>query len=209
LLVEVAMAAVCSECGRELREDGICGHGAAEGGAAEATMLHAGQVFSSPMFDLSERPEGIGGWLILVALGLLVGPLFLLSAIVKDAVFLTSPRRALVGQLIPGLPALVGLEMLSSLALLAGSVVLLVLFFGKKRVFPRAYQVFLLFSVAVGLAQYTMCPRSSGASSEAVLAIVQRLHATITFAAVESVVVAVVWISYFAVSERVKATFVR
>ena len=203
------MAACCPECAEELREDGVCVHCLGNEAGTENAMAPAGQAFSSPMFDLSEQREGIGGWLILVALGLFLGPLLLLGAILKDAIFLANPNRAIVGELIPGLPTLVVMELLSAVALLAGGVVLLVLFFGKKRIFPRAYQVFLLFSVAVSLAKYTLCPRVAGAASVRVMELVHQLHSTISFAALESVIAAVVWISYFTVSERVKATFVR
>src|SRR5947208_10401816 len=113
------------------------------------------------MIEDASKPEGIGGWLILVAIGLCVQPVLLLKAIADNvAIFDPDTWRALTT---PGVPAyhplwaplLLG-ETGVNLVLFAWSGVLLYVFFAKKRGFPRLVVAYMGVSVAAALAAHAV-----------------------------------------------------
>lgn len=155
------------------------------------------------------RPQavsGIGGWLILVAVGLVVQPIMI---VVKNIdltwvfrldrwVPLTTPGTEEYNVL--WAPALL-LETVGTIALAVISVLLLILFFQKRSSLPKVFIYFrlsaLLYFVvdsllAAGIPAVANQPGNSG-------------HATL----VREGFFCLIWISYFLKSERVKATFVR
>ena len=160
--------------------------------------------------DSDAHLRGIRGWLIVVAVKLVLVPLCLLVIIALDFDFLASPGRIRLEEMLPGFSFLVVFEVLTSATMLLVGLWLLVPFFRKKRFFPRCYQIWLACLVAIFLAQLTFCPRSvaPGVENASLIAILANVHAALVRAAVEGSLSAVIWISYFAVSRRVKATFV-
>lgn len=165
---------------------------------------------STPMFDTDPHRQGIGGWLVLVAIGLIIGPALLANLAWRDFQTLTGPDHALLGLRLPGFPALLGFELVRNLALLGASLVLPVLFFKEKKIFPRLYQIWLAFSLAAALAEYTLSfSLSNSGSWEGAKVVIQNLHSKLAVNAAEYALSAVIWIAYFQVSQRVKATFVK
>lgn len=165
---------------------------------------------ASPMFNLHPSPEGIGGWLVLVAIGLVITPILLMQILWRDFHFLRIPTRLLIGMRVPGLPTLLALEFFNNAVMLAGLAFLVVLFFREKRQFPRLYELWLGYAVVARVTELTLSFRLGAESSwEGAAKVVADLHSKLGISVLQSVVAAIVWIGYFEVSKRAKATFIR
>ncbi|HUX03177.1 MAG: DUF2569 domain-containing protein [Phycisphaerae bacterium] len=144
---------------------------------------------------------GISGWLLLPMLGLIGTPLVLIGGIIQNVnAFFTTAMR--------GYPYLTGaavVEIVLSLAILAFDIVLLVFFFQKRSFVPRLYIVFLVTVLAVNLLMLPIIAWVGQAEGldlrEAVRGYGEGFGRTLIACAI--------WIPYFCVSKRVKATFVR
>ena len=137
-----------------------------------------------------QAPVGIGGWLILPAIGLVVS--LVLSARALWGMLSLMGSSALPSKLAQALPFLFFLGAAFSVL----QVVVAVSFFNKKAGTPNLMVVYLLANVAVAILTAVLLgeagARTSGAEREIGRA----------------VAVAAIWIPYFRVSRRVKATFV-
>ena len=150
--------------------------------------------------------QGIGGWLLLVALGVVVGPIRILLLLIttyppmfSDGTWelLTTPGNEFYNSL--WTPILIG-EIVVNIALVCVTVYMAVRFFMKKSDFPMWY---------IGVAVFTpififldSVAVSSAMPGEPVLdpETVKQLS--------RSVFSACVWVPYMLVSKRVKQTFV-
>jgi len=150
-----------------------------------------------------DSPKGLGGWLILVGIGVVIGPFYVLAGLKEDAsVYSLEQWQALTVpsgvSYHPGwAPALI-LTLLGNLTLVAYGLLLTALFFEKRRTFPRLFIIFLLFRAAVvlGSGLIQLIPNAESGS--------QDLHSEIT----RTVVACGIWIPYMRMSRRVRATFV-
>jgi hypothetical protein len=187
----------CARCSSPLDEGSIlCAHC----GAAVATDL--GVVEAAPAYVPTFLPandlEGIGGWLILPAIGLALTPFICLGPIFTDIQLLTAGDHQSLFANHPSLTALLDSEVVINLAFLAATICLNILFYTKKRILPKCMVAFY--------------------SAQCVLLLVDHLAATAIFPSVDlssglitvirSFVVAAVWIPYFLNSQRVEQTFV-
>lgn len=158
-----------------------------------------------PHAPFGSKLQGIGGWLLLPAFGVVVAPIRLLLEMTQ---LMPSYAADTWAQLtIVGASAyhamwapLLLFELAANLGLLVFSLLLLVMFFQKRRGVPRLYITVLVASVAVqfidmGLAQ--LIPAAAEGVTHKEWGELAR-----------GVLAAAVWGSYFHVSERVKATFV-
>lgn len=178
-------ASMCANCGA-----------AVEANQAEPAITDS---FSVPSFTMIEDLEGVGGWLILVAVGLAIAPLLLLRTILLVNIqFLYAARYQdyLTGH--PAVAGLAALELITNVILLVLVAVLNYLFFSKKKVFPT-YMIFYLFLqlfllLADCIALHLMFPSADLTSNYAALA--------------HSLLVTSVWTPYYIRSRRVKATFI-
>lgn len=149
-------------------------------------------------------PRGIAGWLILVAIGLCVSPLRLGANLIE----LVKGFDAAWGVLAtPGTPSyhwmgapLLASEVFIGIVLLGWSVVLIYLFFNKKRSFPRSAITFMVASVVLVTADLLVALM--------IPAVRQLDHTNEIRAIVQGLVAAAIWIPYFNKSTRVHATFV-
>jgi len=157
------------------------------------------------MIEDASKPEGIGGWLILVAIGLCVQPVLLLKAIADNvAIFDPDTWRALTT---PGVPAyhplwaplLLG-ETGVNLVLFAWSGVLLYVFVAKRRGFPRLVVAYMGVSLAAVLADLALARTIPSAQAHLTASDYRQVG--------RSAISAAVWIPYFLRSRRVAATFV-
>jgi hypothetical protein len=149
--------------------------------------------------------EGLGGWLILVAFGLIVRPLWLLytlydgrAAFYNAAVWerLTSPESQVYNRHF-GLIA--PLELIVYLFLLTYSVLLIALFFRRSYLFPKTIQLYFVCAVAAAVFMiWDVAMLQPG-----------QVDTSTSMALFQAVVAAAIWIPYFRVSRRVKLTFVR
>ena len=153
-----------------------------------------------------ERYQNIRGWLLLMAVGVILLPLWLVATLVEDLLpafstegwaLLTTPGTPVYHPL--NAPVLI-FELWGNILLLVGALVLAVEFFRKRKRVPLMIVVFLLFALLFYVGDYfaahLLAAVASESESEPVL--------DLAIAALGCAVL--VW--YFLVSKRVKGTFV-
>lgn len=138
--------------------------------------------------------QGIGGWLILVALGLALGPFGLLLAVGGSMMLLFSPAGETVLAANPGVGGLLALDAAIDALFILALVYLNFHFYGKKRTFPRLAIGYLAASFVLQIALQRM--------------MMQYMPTFPSWTALSSLISAGVWIPYFLLSQRVKQTFV-
>ena len=152
-----------------------------------------------------DGPQGLGGWLILVGLGVVVTPLRILAQLAAvhlplwgsdEWKLLTAPGSEFYR---PGVAPLVYGEVVVNLLLAAAAVYTAVLFFKKSRHFPRWFVILLLASPAVVI--------GDALATAAVFPEEQALDADTSKEVGRSVLALLIWIPYIAQSKRVKNTF--
>jgi hypothetical protein len=153
-----------------------------------------------PSFLPFEDLDGIGGWLILPAIGLVVSPFVILHAL------FTANIPILFGDkyqpFLNSHPAFTGLlifEVITNIVLIAALAGLNYLFFTKRKSLPTYMILYfatqLLVVLADGITAHALFPNG-------------KLETAYT-AIARSFVACLIWIPYFLVSRRVKATFTR
>lgn len=146
------------------------------------------------------KPEslaGINGWLLIPAIGLLLGPLFTGFGIM----LLASVGSSISAQLeadSPGYSRFVAWEIGLSACLLLLQVLLAVAFFLRKRSVPRLMVCFLLLNLMLTIVNALLAWNVFGELSREFINDIIR-----------ATMLALVWIPYFLLSRRVKATFDR
>lgn len=144
---------------------------------------------------------GISGWLLLPMLALFGTPLALAGGIILDV-------NALVKTPVLEYAFLAGavlLEIALSVVLIAFDTVLLVFFFQKRRFAPRLYIAFMVSVLAFNL--LTMAAVLLASQVEGLD--LRKAMETGGEGMARSMLFSAIWIPYFCVSKRVKATFVR
>lgn len=135
--------------------------------------------------------EGIGGWLILPAIGMVLGPIVGVVGLVFALGLYSRVVQA-------GYGGVFAVELLVGAVLLAFAIYVAVLFFRKQRKAPRMIIILL----------------AAGLGTDLFLLVVELAASAQVFAAeslkqlVRDMIGAAIWIPYFRVSKRVKATFV-
>lgn len=142
------------------------------------------------MPTLEPQPAGIGGWLILPAIGFVLGSLFGLVSLIVGVSQFSQVAAA-------GYGGLYVVEILVHLGLWVFQLYAAMLFFGKKREAPATI-IALLFTNVVASGLLLALEVSQGAGGFAVESVKQLARTGIG---------AAIWIPYFRVSKRVKATF--
>ena len=154
----------------------------------------------------SERLQGLGGWLILVGLGLCLGPFLRVGLLLKSwegyfsiHVWQTYalPQSDQYHPLYA--PLLVG-ELLSNIALMGMNILALAMFFAKRKTFPKVY-ILLLCLGAVFLITDDLVSRQ--------IPFLAANHPAAVPVGTRSAFTAILWTSYMLKSQRVKLTFVR
>jgi hypothetical protein len=172
----------------------------AEGAPAALSGTAAGPEVFLPATPSIASPtekqnlQGIGGWLILLAAELALSPVGTVGLLATDAALVLSGHLA--GPL-PSRGILTGLlflDAIADVAILAGLIVVNVLFYGKKKNFPRWMIGFLVGRFILAAAVH-----------QVMLSYIAFNNSLLAF---DSLVSAVVWIPYLLLSQRVKQTFV-
>jgi hypothetical protein len=164
---------------------------------------------------ISEEPEneivesnikpGLRDWLILVAIGLVISPLFCLYNLftIYLPIFtngtwelVTNPNSSYYT---PGIGAGVTFEVIYHLLFLVASLYLLFFFFKKDKRFPKFYIIYLVSILICGIIDYVIIQSIPSIASQAVD----------NTDLGRSVLAAVIWIPYMLKSKLVKATFVK
>jgi len=155
---------------------------------------------STPLFSTTEDIEGISGWLALVAFGLVVSPFVMLYTILTvNLPFLYGSKYQVFLAGHPAFEALAVFEVFTNIIFIASVLALAFLFFTKRKAFPTFMITYLATQCCIilfdTLAVHTLVPSVDLSSSYTSVA--------------RSLIGTLVWIPYFVVSRRVKATFVR
>lgn len=151
------------------------------------------------------RLKGLGGWLGLVGFGLVVSPIILTYKLWTGLQL----ARLLVRRLNARYPEYNGVlvddeiefaifSVFITAVFLAGLVYLSILFFKKKKIFPKLFMIFLVLYFGASVLMYWVNPGGD-------LQVQTALAGTVGISFIQGIV----WVSYFLTSRRVKATFVR
>jgi hypothetical protein len=191
--IDSTMTTLCSNCESEVPE-GFSSCAAC--GTVIGVAVPAQQI--PPLFSTSKDLEGLSGWLVLVAIGLVVSPFVMLYTIVTvNLPFLTDSRYQPYLSNHPAFAALAVFEVITNIIFIAGVLALAFLFFTKRTAFPTFMILYLATQCWVILfdtiAVHILVPSANLSASYASVA--------------RSLIGALVWIPYFVVSQRVKATF--
>lgn len=151
--------------------------------------------------------EGLGGWLVLVGLGIILSPLriiFLVFPTYADLLYgeswaaLTTPGTEAYNPL--WAPILFG-EMAINGGLVLTWIFIAFLFFSKKKAFPKWYVGIMLFTLTFILLD--------ALAMKSVLPDEPVFDAETTKELVRSLIASLIWVPYMLVSKRVAATFVQ
>lgn len=150
---------------------------------------------------------GLGGWLILIQLGLYGTLIMLLVQIINYSIPSISPDiwNTLTSKTSEVYHPLWGVviifELLFNVLLFVYCIYILVNLYRKKSIIPRLMIIFYSASLVVGIIDYLLLSRIPAAS---------KLQDTNSLKDIyKSIIACAIWIPYFLKSERVKNTFVR
>ncbi|MGY0216512.1 DUF2569 domain-containing protein [Endozoicomonadaceae bacterium StTr2] len=162
---------------------------------------------TKPQDSAKPEPKGLGGWLILVGIGVILGPLRMLGTAwegfsplyIEGAwSYLTIPGSAgynsFIGQLLLG-------EIIANSLIILASLYLAYLYLGRKALFPKVYITILIASILIIVVDAII--------STLVLPEQYHFEEVSQGELIRSVVSAVIWIPYMIHSRRVKNTFTR
>lgn len=143
-----------------------------------------------------EGPRGIGGWLILLAIGEVLGPFQILTGMISE--YASIPDGTFARMPV----AFIG-DCLIRLALIGVLVYSAYLFFNKRREFPRFFVISVLCSLATPILLTVWVTATSGVNTMPALGTADFLQPYLL-----ALVVSGIWIAYVVNSVRVKNTFV-
>ena len=162
---------------------------------------------SSNTSHVNQGPEGIGGWLILLAIGIVFSPIRIIAQIFPTyfTIFsdgswaiLTTPGSATYHPLWK--PILIS-EIIANVCFVILWIVIAFLFFSKKEKFKRLFIIAILatavFQVLDAWAITFVIPTTNIFDKESMVELIRTL------------IYGAIWISYLHRSKRVKATFIR
>ena len=149
----------------------------------------------------NDGPKGLGGWLILVAIGIIAGPV-VRSIILVNVYYpiYTSGQLSQIMQTDPGLGGLIQFEAIGNIVLLALSLYLAFLFFSKNRQFPKWF-----IGITLGTLGFIAIDTLSAPLLTDQLSYSEPAHFKDL---VQTAIGAAIWIPYMLKSRRVKNTFV-
>lgn len=154
------------------------------------------------------EPSGIGGWLILIVINVILTPILLLQTIYTNFIPFIS-NSALEKLSTASNPAYSPLwkpaiifDIASSILTLLLSIALIYLFFSKKKIFPKFFIGMLLFKILVMLIDETFIFYLSKSTSIGI-------SSNPTSAIVQLIIYLVIWCGYMLNSVRVKNTFTK
>lgn len=159
-----------------------------------------------PSFE-DQHLQGLGGWLILVGFGICLGPITRLALIASNWEGYFSIH---VWQIFampnseryhPLYAPLLIFELLGNLGIIGLNLLVVGLFFAKRKAFPKAFIVLLCTNAAFLIADETICGQIPFLAKQA--------DATSMKDLVRAIFFAVFWSTYMVRSRRVKATFIR
>ena len=166
-------------------------HQKAKSQKKESLMMSEKDVVPSNHADVSTVPKGIGGWLIIPAIGLILGPI--------KAVVLLFMGINMIQSVAPELLSDVRLwaSGVIDVAIISAAIGIAVLFFQERRIAVRAIIGLMAASIFANLVQVFLNA-----------AMFEKVDVDTIKPVVHACVFAAIWIPYFIKSKRVKNTFV-
>ncbi len=163
---------------------------------------------ASPEAGAGGEPSGIGGWLILPGIHLILSPGLAAFAIAREFVGAGANSDASLADYWRGVQLLNGNQRLAAVFLgiivfwIGYAVFSLVQFFHKKRQVPEMMAGFYILSAAVAVGNYALLTKYPA------MPVTPDMLSDATLWILRAVVAAAIWIPYFYLSDRVKNTFV-
>lgn len=189
---EDTKASFCPYCGRpvEIRPSSVYPY--CSSCARHIFRLPGGEVRDE------DRLHGIRGWLVLPAIGAALNPIGLLVSLIQSCSLLSDPYVPRLFREYPGLQSLGLVQLVLDMVFFVVSLWLAGAFFGKRAYAPAFYSWYIGLRALVGV---LIAVGSAGVLDGALVPEMAASAAAMTGAAL-------IWIPYFRVSKRVKATFV-
>lgn len=202
----------CSKCGKPNPEDSIfcqsCGSKIAKVSVenntdkkAEAEVISSEIKNKEVLQNNKKVNAGLGGWLAVVGLGLIVTSLRQAYE-AFDYLSLLSDTYA-----IPGYLTILRFEFVFAVIFTVLSIYLLYLYFKKNMNFPKRYIIIQIISVAYVLLDYFSVASLTAPTQELQKAINDTLSQS-SGSIGQAIIGSIIWISYMKKSKRVKATFI-
>jgi len=192
----------CKKCGQKIEENSkfciICGVKVSDTDESDIGTLKE---------NTPSELRGLGGWLILVAIGLFVSLFRLINTVYYNVSLFADGTVDSASSVIPGIGGAMGFEIIGNSILFGFIVYLLYLFFKKKVQFPKYFIYLLVVNTIFLFLDYFIMSSLSvyGDAGQKDMAIILSEQVPAMFGTVIS---AVIWILYMKKSKRVKATFI-
>ena len=155
----------------------------------------------------SEQPEGIGGWLILVVLGLVISPIRITMTLFNDLIpiFTSGAWQSLTTSGSPSYHSmwapLIWFEIIGNVGAVVLAIVTLVFLLKKSKKTPVWAIAWLVWTAFFVTADYFLANLIPAVASQPDHESLKEMSRSISGA--------LIWIPYFKVSKRVKNTFVK
>jgi hypothetical protein len=191
-------AVVCAQCG-QAKDEPALSISFASASALTPTLAGNEHQAEAPLFSqvaasADRGLTGIGGWLILPAIGLAINPFVALFGLAACFFLLFGSNGQNLIANKPGIEPVIVFEIGMDLVFLVMLIVLNIFFYTKRKSFPKLMIVFFVLQFVLLLADHLMAaPFTSNSSPLTVI---------------RSFVICAIWIPYFLQSRRVALTFV-
>jgi len=191
----------CTKCGNKRKED-------------EKFCVSCGASFDTDSPNVATQTavvqnyEKIGGWLILVGIGLVLTPFLLAYGVFDSLSLLSDGGLKAMNSLIPGLGSAIAFELVLDTILIFVALYLIFLFKDKKKNFPKYYIWYLSASIAYLVLDYIILASLSTTNSE-MQAILDSTLSESLGSLVGTTVASAIWIAYMLKSKRVASTFIK
>lgn len=175
-----------------------------------------GFVYEDESESLSDeelsKHKGLGGWLILVIIGLFLAVIFQVYGVFESINLFTSGTVEVLSNpaseaYIPGYAGALKFELVVEILFVIYAAYLIFLFFKKSRKFPKYYVTFLIASVVYVVLDYLILASLNVSSSEMKEVIDETLSGQATEIG-RTIIPAIIWGLYITKSKRARATFV-
>lgn len=202
----------CNNCGQHNPEDSkfckSCGLELIKVSDDHKTTSHTDAKITSSETEDKKSPKdtekvnaGLGGWLALVGLGLIVGVFIQGYGVLEYLPLLSETYN------IPGYLTLIQIEFVASTILTVANVYLLYLYFKKNKNFPSYYIIFLVVSVAYVLLDHLFLA-SLNAPTQELKKVIDDTLSQNSGDVGRTIITSIIWGAYMNSSKRVKATFI-
>lgn len=191
----------CIKCGNKRKEgDKFC--------ASCGTTLGKDSPNGATETVVTQNYEKIGGWLILVGIGLVLMPFLLAYGVFDSLPLLSNGGLETMNSLIPGLGSAIAFELALDTILIFVTLYLAFLFKDKKKNFPKYYIWYLSASIIYLVLDYMILASFSTTNSE-MRGILDSTLSESLGSLIRTTVASVIWIAYMLKSKRVAGTFIK